>query len=72
MKKLVLDFYARDDISRMMPGTGKSGRVSISRGVHVQKRLLLHNLSEIYALFKLENPKVRIGKSSFYALKPEW
>lgn len=38
----------------------------------VQKRLLLSNLSEIYAHFKAENPNVSVRFSTFATLRPKW
>ena len=38
----------------------------------VQKRLLLANISEIYANFKAEFPILKIGFSTFALLQPEW
>ena len=38
----------------------------------VQKRLLLANISEIYASFKAECPSLKIGFSTFALLRPKW
>ena len=39
---------------------------------HVQKRLLLANLKELYQLFQEENPDLKkIGLSTFCSLRPE-
>ena len=38
----------------------------------VQKRLLLANISEIYANFKAEFPSLNIGFSTFALLLPKW
>ena len=38
----------------------------------VQKRLLLANISEIYADFKAEFPSLKIGFSTFAFLWPKW
>ena len=46
---LVRGFYESDDVSRIMPG--KKGFVSVKQGeqrVHIQKRLVLSNLREVY------------------------
>ena len=51
---LVIQFYESDDISRVMPG--KKDFVSVrkeGRRVHVQKRLVLSNLKEVYSEFKV-------------------
>ena len=51
---------------------GKKDFVSIKKNVHKQKRLLLCNLNELYALFKEQNPEVKIGFSKFCTLRPKW
>ena len=73
-KKCVVEFYERDDVSRMCPG--KKDYVSIRNkdGLKekVQKRLLLTNISEIYANFKAEFPSLKIVFSTFALLQPKW
>lgn len=67
----VVGFYHSDIISRIMPG--KSDCYSmIVNGVkqRVQKRLLLSSLKEAYLAFKLEEPDVKVGFSSFASLRP--
>ena len=62
---LVKDFYEFDDISRIM--LGKKDFVSVRQGdqrVHVQKRLLLGNLKEVYQQFKENHPMEKIGFSN--------
>ena len=68
--QLVEDFYYDDEFSRQMPG--KKDYVSISRGVHRQKRLIMMNLNELYAVFKTKFPEVKIGFSKFCMLRPKW
>ena len=46
--------------------------VSVSRNVHMQKWLLLCNLSELYAQFKELHPTVKISFSMFCSLRPKW
>ena len=48
------EFYCDVEYSRQMPGS--KDYVSIGRNVHMQKRLLLCDLKEIYAAFKQEHP----------------
>lgn len=70
--KLVTDFYENDEYSRQLPG--KKDYVSLrvdGKKVHVQKRLVLCNLKELYALFKTENPLVDISFSRFASLRPK-
>ena len=59
--KLVIDFYESDDISRTMPG--KKDFVSVrqeGKRIHVQKRLVLSNLKEVYHAFKDTFPSKKI------------
>ena len=48
-----------------MPGA--KDFVSICRNVHMQKRLLLCNVNELYITFKGEHPNEKICHSSFAA-----
>ena len=66
--KLVEAFYCDDENSRIMPG--KKDYVSIARNVHLQKKLLLCNLNELYSAFVLQYPDIKIGRSKFIALRP--
>ena len=68
-EKVIL-FFEDDEHSRLMPG--KKDFVSTKRNVHKQKRLLVCNLKELYALFKEQNPEVKIGLSKFCSLRPKW
>ena len=54
---LVWTFYESEDVSRMMPGKKDYVSVRTSDGrVHVQKKLILCNLRELYQLFKDNHP----------------
>ena len=64
--------YESDDISRVMPG--KKDFVSVKKEgkrVHVQKRLVLSNLREVYHEFKEKLPDQKIGFSKFAELRPK-
>ena len=53
---------------------GKKDFVSVRQGdkwVHLQKRLLLSNLKELYQQFKEEYPMEKIGFSKFAELHPQ-
>ena len=68
----VRDFYESDDISRVMPG--KKDFVSVKKaGIrhHLQKRLVLSNLREMYCEFKERYPDQKIGFSKFADLRPK-
>lgn len=67
---LVKAFYEDDEFSRMMPG--KKDYVSVGKNTHMQKRLLLCNLSELYSAFKEKNPGIKVGFSKFCSLRPKW
>ena len=63
--------WTSDDISRIMPG--KKDFVSVKqegKRVHVQKRLVLSNLTEVYREFKDKNPDKKVGFSKFAELRP--
>ena len=67
----VCAFYESDDISHVMPG--KKDFVSVKEGKrqHVQKRLVLSNLREMYSEFKETFPGRKIGFSKFAELRPK-
>lgn len=70
--KIVNDFYESDEISRLMPG--RKDFVSVKKdGVrsHVQKRLVLSNLKEVYHEFKMKYCDKKIGFSKFASLRPK-
>ena len=67
---LVHAFYEDDEYSRQLPG--KKDYVSIQKGVHKQKQLVLCNLHELLVAFKERNPDVKIGFSKFCTLCPKW
>ena len=69
---LVTAFYESDEVSRIMPG--KKDFVSVKQGeqhTHIQKRLVLSNLRELYQLFKNKFPNEKVGFSKFAALRPK-
>ena len=55
-------FYDDDEYSRQLPR--KKDYVSIQKGVHKQKRLVLCNLHELFVAFEERDPDVMIGFSS--------
>lgn len=59
--ELVKEFYYSSKVSRTMPGL-KDAVTIVENGVRVrkQKLLLLMNLAEAYALFKEENPNLKV------------
>ena len=67
---LVLSMYKDNEFSCQMPG--KKDYVSIAKGVHKQKRLVLCNLKEMYAAFKEKYLNVKLGFSKFCTFRPKW
>ena len=67
----IRQFYEDDQNSRLLPG--KQEFVSVARNEHVQKRLLLSNLKELYQEFKNTFPQFKVVRfSKFYTLRPKW
>ena len=67
---LVLSMYDNDELSCQMPG--KKDYLSIAKGVHKQKSLVLCNLREMYAAFKEKYCNVKLGFSKFCKFRPKW
>ena len=67
---LVHEFYNNDEYSRIMPGIKDC--ISISKNVHMQKKLILCNLKELFEAFKVQHPNAKIGFSKFCSLRPKW
>ena len=72
--QLIVDCYESDEVSRMCPGKKDCVTIKKTDGTKekMQKRLLLLNISEIYSLFKSENPDVKVGISKFTMLRRKW
>ena len=66
---LVLSMCEDDEFSCQMPG---KKYVSIAKGDHKQKHLVLCNLREMYAAFKEKYPNVKLGFSKFCIFRPKW
>ena len=60
---LVLSMYEDDEFICQL--SGKKDYVSIVKGVHKQKHLVLCNLREMFAAFKEKYPHVKLGFSNF-------
>lgn len=72
VKNHVINFFLADNISQ--PCAGKREYVTIDENnqkVRKQRRLVLMNLEEAYALFKQENIGQKIGFSTFATLRPK-
>lgn len=71
-RALVVQFYQREDNARELPGMKdvKSVKMADGRRELFRKLLILFNLLELYAKFKLEFT-LKIGFTSFTLLRPE-
>ena len=70
--ELVKEWYRSDEVSRVMPGMKDFVSVKIGdTRMHVQKRLILCNLREVYASFKTKHGNAQIGFSKFADLRPK-
>lgn len=70
--KMIKNFYESDEVSRLMPGKKDFVSVKGIEGrVHIQKRLVLSNLKELYKCFKEQNAEAKIGFSKFASLRPK-
>lgn len=74
IKKMIRKFYEDDLNSRLMPG--KKNFISVKKldGTREkeQKRLILCNLSELYASFATRHENVKFGFSKFAQLRPKY
>ena len=69
--ELVLDFYESEEVTRTMPG--KKDFVTVvndGRKEHVQKKLILCNIRELFRHFKNKYSDTKIGFSKFAELRP--
>ena len=67
---LVHAFYEEDEYSRQLPR--KKDYVSVQKGVHKQKQLVLCNFHELFDAFKERNTDVKIRFSKFCTLRSKW
>lgn len=74
IKDKVLGLYKSDDVSRMCPGQKDCVKIRDSEGTtsQVQKRLVLGNLKEMFALYKDDEKNPSIGFSTFARLRPSY
>lgn len=72
VENLIVNFYHDNENSRMLPG--KKDFVSVKKEdgsrEHMQKRLILCNLSELYSNFKHQNSAIKVSLSKFAQLRP--
>lgn len=68
----IVSFYQSDDNTQSMPGKKDFVSVKVNnRRIHVQKRLLLNNLNELFKSFKEMYPTVKCSFSKFASLRPK-
>ncbi|KYM99353.1 hypothetical protein ALC62_01883 [Cyphomyrmex costatus] len=68
----IVTFYQSDEFSRVMPGQKDYVSVKVDgTRHHIQKRLVLNNLKELYNEFKERNPELLCSFSKFAALRPK-
>ena len=73
VKNLVREFWKSDEISRICPSAKDFLRIRNEEGIKesVQKRLVLMNLKEAFALYKSDETNPCIGFSTFAELRPK-
>lgn len=74
-QELITAFYQTDEISRLCPGKKDCVSVrNLSTGSKelIQKRLILMNLKEVFAVYKENSSNPVIGFSSFAKLRPKF
>ena len=69
MKNKVVSFLSRDDNSRMMPGKADYKK---HEGEKIQKRYLNDYLGNLYEKFKAENPNIKMSRSRFCNMRPNF
>lgn len=69
----MIEFYCDDEVSMNMPGMKDYVSIRNDEGErrHVQKRLILSNLKELYVLFRSKYTETKIGFSTFVSLRPK-
>ena len=72
-KQLILEFYNRDAISKVLRYRNKTVKVKIIDNAFERKSICVMELLLLQAFhqFKTEHPEFKVGKSSFQLLRPE-
>ena len=73
VEERVRAFYQDDEYTRLLPGAKdfKSVIGEDGKRQHMQKRLILMNLNELYENYKMKYSSDKIGLSKFCSLRPE-
>ena len=67
---LIKEFYCDDEFTRQLPG--KKDCVSLGNKQCMSKRLILCNLKELFAAFRVKYPDNKISFLKFASLRPKW
>jgi hypothetical protein len=67
--KKLLEFFERDDVSRLTAGQKQTVTV---RGMKKQRRILNHSLQDLHEQFQMENKETTLSYSSFCRQRPWW
>ena len=72
-KQLILDFYNRDDISKVLPYKSKTVKIKTIDNTSQRKSIRIMELSPLKAFhqFKTEHPEFKVGKSTSQLLRPK-
>ncbi|KAE8752342.1 hypothetical protein FOCC_FOCC000814 [Frankliniella occidentalis] len=71
-KELVILFYLRDDISRLLPGSRDFVSVKENgKGVHKRKRLVLSTLLHLHSEYVKEHPQNYLSSGLFCEVRPK-
>ena len=73
-KASIIQFFCSDEISHQAPGKQDVKSVkdpAAGKRVQMQKRHMVMTVRETYQEYKTSNPNIPVGKSTFYALRPE-
>ena len=70
-KKLVREFFNRDNISRVVPYKDQTINIKIAgKKIKYPLRVMEKTLNQAYAMFKSEFCNLKIGKTTFQTLRP--
>lgn len=67
--KKLLDFFERDDVSRLTAGQKQTITV---RGIKKQRRILNYSLQDLHEQFMMENKEISLSYASFCRQRPWW
>lgn len=68
-EEAIIKFYNQNDNSRASPSETIMVKINGNREP-VGKRYILHNLNDLYQVFKIEHPNIKVSISKFQKLRP--